>query len=417
MWASTGNGSLQKSISSMKVDQNTIVIYDGNHHGHHPTYQKLIAKMLLENGYRVWLICSGVDEVVRWLQTNVNKDLLKRLVARSALAVPGKNYWEKQLWAVRTWRYAARTVRRLEQAHSTQPGLVLFLKLDDFTKGKGILNGSIIDYLFPYAWAGIYIHLRFPGKRKNNIVNRCFYQPFTFAKSKKLKAIGILQEDAEKQLAGRVSKPIVVLPDFTDETAPTATELTERIKNTANGKKIIGLIGGQDRRKGSFLFFDIAKRCAQKNWLFVFAGKMNYPKSDRELAELQALIGDETKWENCFFHFERIPNESDFNAVIETCDALFAVYRNFPFSSNLMTKASVFHKPIVVCSGGLMETRVRQYGIGTSCSPEDPDDCIRAIESALSHPNPTENYEHYAAKHSSTRFLNLLQTIIHSAVG
>jgi hypothetical protein len=210
--------------------------------------------------------------------------------------------------------------------------------------------------------------------------------------------------------------PVVVLPDVTDESAPTDNPLIDKIKSKANGKRIIGLIGGQDRRKGSFLFFDIAKQCVHRDWFFLFAGKMNYPKSDRELNELQALIGDQNKWGNCFFHFERIPDESQFNAVIETCDALFAAYRNFPFSSNLMTKASLFHKPIVVSTGHLMETRVRKYGTGISCNPEDTDDCIRAIGAALSHPNPAENYDSYAREHSSVRFLARLQFLIENAV-
>jgi len=400
----------------MKVNQKTIVLYDANYHGHHLTYQKLISKMLLENGYRVWLVSGNVHEVLAWQGNNVAQHKLNQFATAEVSQLSGNTFRQKQLWGIRAWMYAARKIRNLEKNHKTKPDLVLFLKIDDFVKEKGILNGSIIDLLFPYAWAGIYIHLRFPGKQKHHIINRWFYHPFAFARSKKLKAIGILQEDVENMLKSQVSRPIVVLPDVTDESIPAGNPLTERIKRKANGKKIIGLIGGQDRRKGSFLLFDIARRCAHRDWLFLFAGKMNYPKSDRELGELQALIGDETKWENCYFHFERIPDESHFNAVIESCDVLFAVYRNFPFSSNLMTKASLFNKPIVVSSGYLMEARVRQYGIGISCNPDILNDCIGAIESVLRHPIPAQHYENYSHQQSNTRFLARLQTLIQSAI-
>ena len=400
----------------MQLRGKTIALYDANQHGHHLTYQKLISKMLLEEGCRVWLLCSNPQDVLDWLADRVSEKKLNRLITARISVTPANTAWQKQTWGIRSWIYAARRISELAGCHQAKPDLVLFLKVDDLVKNKGLLNGKIIDHLFPFDWAGIYIHLRLPKKQKSNMVNRLLYRPFLFARSQNLKAIGILQEDAQEDLNMLVPSPVVVLPDMTDESAPVVNQLSENIKRRANGRKIVGLVGGQDRRKGSFLFLDIAKRCAHKEWLFLFAGKMNYPKSDRELAELRSQIREEKNWENCYFHFERIADEEHFNAVIDICDVLFAVYRNFPFSSNLMTKAALLHKPIVVSAGSLMEARVKQYDIGIGCDPENLNECIDAIDSALHNPFPDQHYEKYYHQHSSRRFLECLRQLVKYAV-
>ena len=202
-------------------------------------------------------------------------------------------------------------------------------------------------------------------------------------------------------------------PDATDESLPSDNQLTAKILQKAKGRKIIGLIGGQDRRKGSFLFFDIARRCRhKKDWFFLFCGKMNYAKSDKEIESLKKAIGNFDRWENCFFYFEHLPDESHFNAVVNICDAVFAVYQNFPFSSNIMTKAALFGKPLVVSNGQLMAQRVEKFGLGFCCEPEIPDTCIEAIERAVDQPLPPEGFEKYYHQHSLDLFQSRIQAFI-----
>jgi hypothetical protein len=209
------------------------------------------------------------------------------------------------------------------------------------------------------------------------------------------------------------SKPVDILPDVTDESLPAATRLTEEILQKAKGRKIIGLIGGQDRRKGSFLLFEIARCCRhKKSWFFLFSGKMNYAKSDRELESLKKIIGDQSAWENCFFHFEHLTDESHFNAVVDICDVIFAVYRNFPFSSNIMTKAALFNKPMVVSAGKLMAHRVNKFDLGTSCDPDEIDACIDAIGKVIDHPPPQKKYRNYLHRHSKDLFQSRFKALI-----
>lgn len=395
----------------MTADCKTIALYDSNHHGHHPTYQKLITKMLLENGYTVWLVCSGVEEVIQWLKDHCTADMLRQLTYLPVSAVPLGNIVRKRLWGMRNWKNAAGCIQGLETKKGVKPDLVFFLKVDDFV--KGFLTGRWVDRVFPYNWSGIYIHLRFPEKYKLTFFRKRFYQPFAAFASSRCRRIATLQEDAADRLRRLTSKPIDILPDVTDESPPAANRLTEQILQRAKGRKIIGLIGGQDRRKGSFLLFDIARRCRHKNnWFFLFCGKMNYAKSDREIESLKEIIGDQGAWENCFFHFEHLPEESHFNAVVDMCDVIFAVYRNFPFSSNIMTKAALFGKPMVVSAGKLMAHRLNKFGLGTSCEPDNIKTCIGAIEKAIDDSPPSKNYRNYLGSHSIDLFQSQFQTHI-----
>ena len=320
-----------------------------------------------------------------------------------------------RFWGFRNWRYAGRCINRLHSYLGYGPDLVVFLKIDDYT--KGILTGNWIDITFPYHWTGIYIHLRFPKRHPLNFFRKTCYQPFSAFRSKRCQSVATLQEDITRQFGQIIAKPVHTIPDMTDEAPPIESALTAKIKVKAGERKVIGLIGGQDRRKGSFLFLEIARRCQDRNWLFLFCGKMNYEKSDRELEQLKDIIGDELTWNNCFFHFEHIPDERHFNAVIDTCDVLFTVYQNFPFSSNIMTKAALFRKPIVVGAGGLMAQRVKSFDLGTCCIPEDTDNCIRAIEAALERTVSGSSYAKYFSLHSQkrfrTKFFSLIEDGLH----
>ncbi len=50
--------------------------------------------------------------------------------------------------------------------------------------------------------------------------------------------------------------------------------------------------------------------------------------------------------------------------MIDAADVVFCAFDDFPFSSNTLTKAAVFEKPVVVSEGYLMAERVRSYRTG-----------------------------------------------------
>lgn len=399
----------------MGISTRTIAFFDANSHGHHPTYQRLVVNMMLEKGFRVWLLTNGAEDMRERICSMHHGKLPDGLMVLPVRAVPPGGVVLRRFWGLRNWRYAGRCISQLHSSLGYGPDLIVFLKIDDYT--NGILTGNWIDRTFPYQWTGFYIHLRFPKRLPLTFFRKRCYQPFSAFLSKRCQSVATLQENITRQFGQIIAKPVHTLPDMTDEAPPIESALTAKIKAKAGERKVIGLIGGQDRRKGSFLFLEIARRCQDRNWLFLFCGKMNYEKSDRELEQLKDIIGDESTWNNCFFHFEHIPDERHFNAVIDICDVLFAVYQNFPFSSNIMTKAALFRKPIVVGAGGLMAQRVKSFDLGTCCTPEDTDNCIWAIEAALERTVSGSSYAKYFSLHSQkrfrTKFFSLIEDGLH----
>jgi hypothetical protein len=74
-----------------------------------------------------------------------------------------------------------------------------------------------------------------------------------------------------------------------------------------------------------------------------------------------------------------LPDETSFNSIIATANVIFAVYRDFYRSSNMLAKAAYFEKPILVADRCLMGERVTQYGIGHAV----PADSLAAIQAGL----------------------------------
>lgn len=388
----------------------TVALFDANWHGHHPTYLKLITKIFLESDNRVWLLCQRPEEVEQWLQQNTKEKKLINLKAYKISKMLPKNYITWWFWGLHNWINASNYIKALEKQNNYKPDIVFFLKVDDFT--KGLLTARWVDTIFPYAWSGIYIFLKLQLKIKLPFIKKSIYPLFTAFSAKNCKSISVLQEDCASKFQSIINKPIVVLPDITDGSKPTQNDLVQAILQKARGRKIIGLIGGQDRRKGSFTLLEIARRCKDKGWFFLFVGKMNYPRSDKELEKLKRVIENEKHWENCFFHFNRIPDESDFNGIFNLCDLIFAVYQDFPYSSNILTKAALFRKPIIVASGKLMAKRVEKFNLGVSCKQGDVEDCIKKIGIIFENSLPDPMYEEYHNKHSITNLEIQLKSLI-----
>ncbi len=388
----------------------TIAVFDVNFHGHHPTYLKLISKALLDNNYRVWLFCQEANDVKTWLQQNIRENRIKNLRAFTLSSVPSRGIFSPISWGLRNWKYASNYIKTLAREEHYQPDLVFFPKVDDYT--PGVLSGRWVDYVFPYSWSGLFIHQRVQNKYDLKSFIRRSLQPLSAFTAHRCKSIGVLQEDCIVKLQSAVKKPIFEFPDVTDESPPSHTDLTKRIIEIARGRKIIGLIGGQDKRKGSFTLLEVARRCKNKDWFFIFVGKMNYYRSDRELDQLKRIIGNRKEWDNCFFHFKRIPDEGEFNALINLCDIIFAAYHNFCHSSNIMTKAALFKKPVLVSSGKLMEKRVKSFGIGLSCKEGDVKDCIRKISELIDNKLTSPGYSEYYHYHSKEKFIDRINLMI-----
>ena len=83
--------------------------------------------------------------------------------------------------------------------------------------------------------------------------------------------------------------------------------------------------------------------------------------------------------DNFFLIPSFIKDERLFNEILAASDIVFAVYKNFKNSSNMITKSATFHKPIMVSNQFLMGQRVKQFDIGVAV----PENSLQALLDVL----------------------------------
>jgi len=175
---------------------------------------------------------------------------------------------------------------------------------------------------------------------------------------------------------------VFVFPDIADDSRPdTGYPLLSELQRRAAGRKLVLLVGSLQKRKGVLTLLDTAEKNPKEEWFFVFAGPLaRSTYAVGELARIERAANEST---NCFFHLDEIPGEPQFNALISACDILYAAYHDFCHSSNMLTKAALFQKPIIVSDGYYMAELVREYGLGRVIRQGDSAQCAGAIRDLL----------------------------------
>lgn len=407
------------------MKQKHIVVVDGLWGGHHPTYVKTFAKLLLGAGYQVSVLCPAPEEVASWVNRTVSAHLGEfkayEFCEREPVLfayIPSRAR-HAFLPLTRWWRLS-RSVKALCDS-SGKPDLVFFSWLDSYV--GGYLPVQLIDWQFPFLWSGLYFHprhLRALGEGGKPRKGR-FALPESFvAKSKWASSVAVLDSGVLNVLRAELrGKLAVALPDFTDELPPSLDcHLAAEIKSKARGRKIIGLLGSLARRKGLLTLIKIVTQSAERDWYFVFAGELlKQTFSKEELVEVQSFF--HIRRDECFFHLNRIPDDAQFNAVIKVCDVIFAMYESFPHSSNLVTKTAIYGKRILVSTGGYMEEVVRDYELGEVVPAGDVQaaiDRLRLLMNPVHLGERSRGMQKYAQEQSQETLQRSLINLIESSM-
>lgn len=352
-------------------------------------------------------LCSNPSELEEWIAAHTPAQLSQFRAYPLSEPIPPKHRLPIIASTAHRWRRWQETASALQSVSKTSgwvPDFVFFPWLDSYLGSLMMPVG--LDRQFPYPWSGLYFHpthLRTTLSVKPN----SFWKPDVdiALMSAHCRAVTVLDEGIAKRLSQKLrGKPVVVFPDFTDESAPDPDyDLCERIAEQAKGRPIIGALGSLAKRKGLLSLLEVANR--SPDWFFIFVGQL--VKQDLTPAENATLTqAIETPPENCFFHIERIPTEAKFNAVVKCCDVLFAVYENFPHSSNVLTKAAVAHRPVIVSRNYCMGERVDKFRLGVSVNEGQISEYIEALHflcdpesQGIKRLNP--DFEAYRLQHST----------------
>jgi glycosyltransferase involved in cell wall biosynthesis len=388
--------------------------------GHHPTYFKYFLKTLLECGFQVMAFCPAPEEVNDWLADyfkNIEPMCQVHEYDNPGLRQLPSGRIQSITLTLKRWQTAAKVIKNTIGSIDKTKINVIFPYLDSYLDKH--LSKYYIDRIFPYDWTGLYFAPSHFYKAQNRLLSSLnLLQPDSLLKSHHCTSVGILDEGVKEKLQSRIiNKPIVVLPDFIDASLPDRNyKISRNLKERAGNRNIIGLFGHLDKRKGFSTLIDAAKKTCSDNYFYIFAGPLCRSSfTEIELAEIDTFVQSEPS--NCLFHFEFIPDEASFNALIEACDVIFAAYENFPYSSNLLTKAAYFKKPVIVSNGYCMAQRVRDYQLGIVINAGDVSACIDAVQQ-LSTESAALNcdFDGYMNCHSVARLEDSLTSLLNMGI-
>ncbi|NCR41523.1 MAG: glycosyltransferase [Microcystis aeruginosa W13-11] len=394
----------------------TIALVDPRWGGHHPTYLKFFAKTLLELGHEVISLCPEPEEMNLWI-ANHCPELANNFHSFELHEPPPSQFsvrrLRKRAMAVARWQRAAQSIQEISSKRGKAPDITFFAWLDTYL---GLIP-AITDTIFPYPWSGLYFkpgYLRIPPKfewMRHGILN-----PLSVLKSSHCPVVAVLDEGIADKLQQKLNKPVVVLTDITDESPPDMSfEIAQKIRAKAAGRKIVGLLGSLDKRKGTLTLLEVSQQVSDR-WLFVFAGRLAEPGfTAAELARVEKIV--KANPDNCFFYLNSIPDGSKFNAVVQVCDVLYAAYENFPCSSNILTKAAIFEKPVIASKNYCMGERVEQFSLGYGIEEGSVSQCVSILErfhKELSTGNLSiqPDFEGYRRLHSIEQLISAFQKIL-----
>jgi len=402
----------------MKSKRNnpTIVLVEFYSDGHFPTYLKAFAKVLLQMGHNLIVLCPEAVGLNEWINRNCpaySGKIKIYPISKPRLSDFGTVKIRSIINSVRRWEITAEMIRDLIKDTGRQPDLIFFDYVDDFL--NILVPCSFIDRIFPYPWSGLYFHpshLRI--KSGYSLIQKGLLERDHLLSSKYCRSIAVLDEGIIAHLRNKPGvRKVSLFPDISDNTMPDENYgPAAEIRLKANGRKIVGMLGSLQKRKGILTLLELSQRYKDANLFYIFCGNLDETGfTPGELRHINNLIGAPP--DNCFFHNSYIPDGAMFNAVVVLCDVLFAVYENFYHSSNILTKAANFRKWVVVGKGYCMAERVKKFRLGLSVDAGDVAACFEALRDLSGGASGLQpDYTGYMELHSESRLREAFAAVV-----
>ena len=368
--------------------------------GHIPTYHRLLVERLTLAGHRVLSLapCSMDDlggdwdrsrfthakfgaspeERIAAAQPAVCKPLGRWLSVATGMSALLRWTGLPAVWrAARLWRRTAQALEKVELEAGASAELVV-LVYPESGYDADLLPASIVPYLLPREWVGIWngpAVLRRDGRSQAGRIFR----------ARNCRAVLVPDPWLRDRLRDRDTRwRVLAMPEIADLSPPAAGHpLVQQIKAVSAGRIIVALLGNIARRKGIFTLLEMAARAQQgaNSLFFVAAGDFSRNSCGDDYEAISAACAVAPR--NFLLLPERVPDGPAFNALVVASDVLFAAYLDFPFQSNLLTKAAAFGRPVVVSRGYVMERRTLDYGLGLAVPQADAGAALAAVEMLL----------------------------------
>lgn len=384
--------------------------------GHHPTYYRKFISTFHHLGSAVLPVCPkiAIPDVKAWRtdwdgDAKVHDPITSRAPRMRQSILPQFMRGPEQ--AITCFNRLNRLLRSWERKNGTSIDLVFFSTIYD----SNFRNFNCARHLFRYPWSGVYLHaraLRMPGSPLpySNFIPR----PEQIFTTERMSSICMLDEGvADKMQQITAGKPVFEFPDITETSlSGPGDSLVEKVRTIANGRKIISCLGALQKTKGLFELCKAISSPELSHLFFVFAGEPFWGGTPHEEKAFIRSVWE--KAPNVITHLQRI-DDRVMNDLITASDVVYAAYTDFPNSSNVMTKAAYFEKPILVSDGHLMAERVRDHKLGAIVPEGSVADIIQQIRHLSDQGGDTHaDYQGYYAKHSPEALTAALTKVINA---
>jgi len=388
--------------------------------GHRLAYMRLFSRALLELQCRVIALCPWPGAVNDWLVAQGVPCERFHGFEFNDEVITSPAWRLRRVWVpLARWHKLAAAVRRAGTRCRASVDLVFLCWADSYLYDCSRLAAALLPAVFRHRWSGLYFHPR--HLRDNTRPDAGLFSCSDHVlRTRRCTGITVLDEGIKEALEKRAGCKVVAFPDVADVSGVARdSAIVGRIARAGKGRLVIGLVGYLARRKGVLTLLRAAKAASGKPWVFVFAGLLG----EAELASYRGREGDEIDElrfrppPNCLTYFGHIPDEPEFNAIVESCDVLFAAYDDFYHSSNILAKGAAFHKPVIVEDGYCMAERVREFRLGEVLQGTTPEDVIRAIqrlEATSDAPGEADSpeWQRYREVHSAARLKDAFREVI-----
>lgn len=287
---------------------------------------------------------------------------------------------------------------------------VFFPNTDSIIPAVPIL---ISQLFFPKQWAGLHIlpsyQLRRTDGREKSRIRFNAEKNFSLPSCKSLLVLHPLyQRFFRKRFPGLSCLYLPELVDFNPISKNKInnninTKLLSEIKQNAQGRKIISVLGNLTPRKNIPLFLDSVSKLSSDKYFVLVLGTIKVAKSSCLQQEIEKIDFHKKQLaQNYYIDINYyISNEDEFSELIQLSDIVYCHYTSYPFSSSILTKAMSHCKPVIVAKGYLMEKIVDKYNWKVSVA-DDPHDIVQAIENIVDTNFQIEssNYTNFMQDHS-----------------
>ncbi len=366
-----------------------ILLYDGIESGHHKNFVIYYAKELVALNCSVSICFPNAKQ----LRIEFNSKELEFINFFDHQ--PSKVINSLRFKSLKDWKELNLNIKSIPE----KIDFLFIMWLDDF---KFHIDHPFLLKLFLHylnfkiriPWVGINVHQVHFRKETSNHEIWCRE---LITNQKYCLGVGIFDEGIVNQYQTRISKKIYLMPDITN------SELKKSIEFKKD--RIIVLPGVGHRRKGILNFLRASQNAKNSNWQFILLGEINWSDfTETEQEEMKLALDSENVL--CTGYIE---NENEMNNYIADADLVFAVYENFPHSSNILTKAAIFKKFVLVSKGFLMAERVNNYKMGLTVESDSDLDLnyLFSKTSALK-----TRFDDYSQLHSMNQLRIVLQQIV-----